>query len=209
MSGRKHFDIHADNYFWECGELDLKFTTSRFYTGSGDYVNEPRSLAFTPIEISSTPTYLDIYLSENTDIERKINHHFSRRWKAEWEPFFDRSLIFWKYTEYYDAFFCYKFNDVIETLDDIFVSEINPNDFRTNWTLKTSLTTDDIHFFQKKDIPDEASQRYEDIKEFFLLNNELTFNSRMTLKGEIPSAKYVMYHDSRKNIRRCRTLLNN
>jgi hypothetical protein len=77
----------------------------------------------------------------------------------------------------------------------------------TNWTLETALTNSDIHFFQKKDnIPEEVLQRYETFRDFFLLNNELTFNSSKIIdKSEILEHDSIWYFDERKKIERWRT----
>ncbi|MDR2846993.1 MAG: hypothetical protein LBV22_01495 [Mycoplasmataceae bacterium] len=208
--GRQYFDTHAYYYSWSCEKLDFKFSTLPFRIDTPRFAegneNQAQSFSVTPLEISSSSFYFDIFLSEESDIETKINYWTSQQWKSQWEPFFDRSIIFWKYTEYYDAFFCYKFSIVTESIDDTI--NVGGGRYFTNWTLKTLLTDSDIHFFQKKDIPDEVSQQYQTFKEFFLANNELTFESYSTIEDEIPLNERIKYFDERKKISRYRILLN-
>jgi hypothetical protein len=82
----------------------------------------------------------------------------------------------------------------------------------TNWTLETLLTNSDIHFFSKigqtEEIPNEVLQRYETFKDFFLLNNELTFNTTSNDIEHIPHIEDVFCFDERKNIWRKRFALN-
>jgi hypothetical protein len=84
-----------------------------------------------------------------------------------------------------------------------------PEILRTNWTLETSLTDSSIYFFQKKDIPEDVLQQYNTIRDYLLLNDELTFNTYEPVEDEIPYTKVISYSDRRKNILRLRTLLNN
>jgi hypothetical protein len=56
---------------------------------------------------------------------------------------------------------------------------------------------------QIEDIPNEVLQRYETFKDFFLLNNELTFNSYKIIEDEITERDQITYFDNRKKIKRC------
>ncbi|MDR2846927.1 MAG: hypothetical protein LBV22_01165, partial [Mycoplasmataceae bacterium] len=187
--GRKYFDTHADYYLWKSNELEKSFFHSKAFGIQRvtylPYDNYPHNyllpLSITPLNSPPSWEYFDVFLSENLITDAKMNTELSEYWKKMWESFYDRSVVFWKHTDYYDVYFCYRFINVIESTDDKIRSIINPREFATNWTLETELKEEDIYFFptdtEVENFPDDVLLRYNGIKSFFLSNNKLTFNS--------------------------------
>ncbi|MDR2847460.1 MAG: hypothetical protein LBV22_03950 [Mycoplasmataceae bacterium] len=228
--GREYFDTHADVYLWKCNELEKFFFHSKAfgiqnpgYTHTYNYPHNYLSpLSIAPLNSPSSWEYFDGFLSENLITDAKMNTGLSQYWKKMWESFYDRSVVFWKHTDYYDVYFCYRFINVIESTDDKIRSLANPREFTTNWTLETELKEEDIHFFpidtEVENFPDDVLLRYNGIKSFFLSNNKLTFNSlRYTDEYEsiypfgalIQQLKWVNHFDKRRNITIHKLTLNN